>query len=110
MKKLLAIYSLILIFTACGGSAGKDDNKNTAPAATTETSSPNGNPSYDPNRGEGKFHDITVSEKLDGTMATKGEKIADLKCTSCHKTTDEKLVGPGWKGVTTRHKPECNDR
>ena len=20
--------------------------------------------------------------------------------------TDEKLVGPGWKGVTTRHKPE----
>jgi cytochrome c551/c552 len=39
-------------------------------------------------------------------MAAKGEKIADLKCTSCHKLTDEKLVGPGWKDVTTRHKPE----
>ena len=39
-------------------------------------------------------------------MAAKGEKIVGLKCGSCHKMTDEKLVGPGWKGVTTRHKPE----
>ena len=30
----------------------------------------------------------------------------DVKCGSCHKLTDEKLVGPGWKGVTTRYKPE----
>lgn len=103
MKKLLAIYSLMLVFTACGGSAGKEDNKNTIPDAT---SAPNGNPSYDPNRGEGKFHDITLNEVLDATMATKGEKTAELKCTSCHKLTDEKLVGPGWKGVTIRHKPE----
>ncbi|MEO6406500.1 MAG: cytochrome c, partial [Ferruginibacter sp.] len=22
-----------------------------------------------------------------------------------HKLTDEKLVGPGWKGVTARHEP-----
>ena len=29
-----------------------------------------------------------------------------MKCTSCHKTTDERLVGPGWKGVTTRRTPE----
>ena len=39
-------------------------------------------------------------------MATSGEKIAGVKCTSCHKTTEEKLVGPGWKGVTTRRTPE----
>ena len=35
-------------------------------------------------------------------MAAKGEAISGTKCTSCHKLTDEKLVGPGWKGVTTR--------
>ena len=25
---------------------------------------------------------------------------------ACHKLTDEKLVGPGWKGVTDRRTPE----
>ena len=39
-------------------------------------------------------------------MATEGQKVADVKCTSCHKITDEKLVGPGWNGVTSRHQPE----
>ena len=29
-----------------------------------------------------------------------------VKCSACHKTTEEKLVGPGWLGVTKRHKPE----
>ena len=35
-------------------------------------------------------------------MAEKGEAIANTKCISCHKLTGEKLVGPGWKGVTER--------
>ena len=49
---------------------------------------------------------VKLDAKLNGLMATNGEKISDLKCASCHKMTDEKLVGPGWKGVTTRNKPE----
>ena len=39
-------------------------------------------------------------------MASNGEKIFAVKCGSCHKLTNEKLVGPGWLGVTSRHKPE----
>ncbi len=39
-------------------------------------------------------------------MADQGQKIAEMKCESCHKMTDERLVGPGWKGVTQRHSPE----
>jgi cytochrome c551/c552 len=35
-------------------------------------------------------------------MAEKGNKVYAVKCSGCHKLTDEKLVGPGWKGVTTR--------
>ena len=35
-------------------------------------------------------------------MAGKGKDISATKCNSCHKMTDEKLVGPGWKGVTER--------
>ncbi|MDQ2720573.1 MAG: cytochrome c [Bacteroidota bacterium] len=112
MKKLFVACCLSIFFAACGGSGEKDNASTTAPASadTTSTSSTsataNGNPSYDPNRGEGKFHDVKISDKLDPVLASKGEKTYDLKCGSCHKTTDEKLVGPGWKGVTTRHKPE----
>ena len=108
MKKMIIVCSLALFFAACGGSGEKDTSKTTEPAsteATTETSEST-NPTYDPNRGEGKFHDVQLSEKLDAAMADKGEKVSELKCQSCHKMTDERLVGPGWKGVTTRHKPE----
>jgi cytochrome c551/c552 len=116
MKKATILSSLfflfVIIFAACSGSGDKtNNNASTEPnatEATTDTASTtaNGNPSYDPNRGEGKFHDVKLSDHLDVAMAEKGDKIYELKCGSCHKLTDERLVGPGWKGVTTRHKPE----
>ena len=39
-------------------------------------------------------------------MIAEGTKVYDVKCASCHKLTDEKLVGPGWKEVTDRRTPE----
>jgi mono/diheme cytochrome c family protein len=61
---------------------------------------------YDPKRGEGKFSaDNVTLGALDAAMATKGEAISSTKCLSCHKLTDERLVGPGWKGVTQRRTP-----
>ena len=108
MKKMIIICSLALFFAACGGSGNKDNADATESATTEDTqqTTESENPSYDPNRGEGKFHDVELSDKLDADMAAKGQKIAELKCESCHKMTDERLVGPGWKGVTTRHQPE----
>ena len=112
MKKMIVICSLALFFAACGGSGEKTNTTTTEPASTDTTTTAssatteNGNPSYDPNRGEGKFHDVKLADNLDPALAGKGEKIYDLKCGACHKLTDEKLVGPGWKGVTSRHKPE----
>ena len=61
---------------------------------------------YDPKRGEGKFTSVDVGDKLDAAMATEGEKVQGVKCASCHKLSDERLVGPGWKGLTSRKKPE----
>lgn len=111
-KKVLTVLGLVMaiFFVACGGGE-KTDQKATesssessateapateAPAASAET--------YDPKRGEGKFDETNVDvSKFDGAMATKGKAIAETKCFSCHKTTDERLVGPGWKDVTKRH-------
>ncbi len=57
-------------------------------------------------RGIGKFTNVELSPTLDAAMAKQGNDIYDLKCSACHKLTNEKLVGPGWAGVTTRRKAE----
>ncbi|HMN32870.1 MAG TPA: c-type cytochrome [Chitinophagaceae bacterium] len=60
--------------------------------------------SYDPTRGEGKFDSTNLQIwPLDASIATKWKSISETKCTSCHKMSNEQLVGPGWKGVTSRH-------
>lgn len=109
MKKLIIFFSLVftmaLLVTSCGGSGDKSTGSAGA-QADTEAGAISDNPPYDPNRGEGKFHDVQLSDKLDVAMAEKGQKLAELKCEACHKMTDERLVGPGWHGVTSRHKPE----
>jgi mono/diheme cytochrome c family protein len=110
MKKLkligLASIAAFALYS-CGGSK-EESTTETATAETTEApqSMVAETESYDPKRGEGKFtsENVTVGA-LDAAMATKGEGIANSKCISCHKLSDEKLVGPGWKGVSERRTP-----
>lgn len=85
---------------SCGG--GETKETSSQQAAKPNELMANGNPSYDPNRGEGKFTEVAVSDKLDAVMAGNGEKTYGVKCSSCHKLTEERLVGPGWTGVTHR--------
>lgn len=103
-KSILLVLSLALAF-ACGKKeeSAEDNYQPGGGEATTEAADP---ASYDPKRGEGKFDTVELGATLDQAMAKKGEEVAGVKCASCHKTTDEKLVGPGWKGVTERKKPE----
>jgi len=109
MKKtfVYVAFSVALLAAACGGNNQSASKDNTASsAAAGDEKKPGENPSYDPKRGEGKFTHVDVAATLDPKMADAGDKVYQLKCSSCHKTTDEKLVGPGWKGVTSRHTPE----
>ncbi|HWC52181.1 MAG TPA: cytochrome c [Chitinophagaceae bacterium] len=105
MKKIFVIGIIALSVAACGNNQS-GENQETTPTTPTEETTNNGNPSYDPNRGEGKFTHVDVSPKLDAAKADAGSKVYSVKCSACHKLTDEKLVGPGWKGVTSRHTPE----
>lgn len=108
MKKLLVLNLLTLLivaFASCGGSNEQTANTEES-AVSTSTEADGGNPSYDPNRGEGKFKDVELAPNLDPAKAELGNKIAQVKCNSCHKPTDERLVGPGWLGLTQRRKPE----
>lgn len=52
-----------------------------------------------------KEGDITLNTPLDQAMIGAGKSTYELKCQSCHRLTEEKLVGPGWKDVTKKRKP-----
>lgn len=99
MKKLFVLLVSSVLFVACGKKENSSENFSKPSDQEVMESS---TPSYDPNRGEGKFENIELGATLDKTMAENGKKVSEVKCASCHKMTDEKLVGPGWKGVTER--------
>ena len=103
-KSILLVLSLALAF-ACGKKeeSAEDNYQPGGGEATTEAADPS---SYDPKRGEGKYDTVELGATLDQAMAAKGEEVSGVKCASCHKMTDEKLVGPGWKGVTERRTPQ----
>lgn len=111
MRKLSIITATalgIFLFAACGGNgssgnSSSEANSDTASAAVeAPASAETANPSYDPHRGEGKFKDYEAGA-LNAGLAAKGKEIYLAKCQGCHKLTDERLVGPGWKGVTDKH-------
>jgi hypothetical protein len=108
MKKILIISAITgsFIFYSCG-SADHTSSPGTETAARSSTPKESAdNRVYDPERGAGKFTHVDIPEKLDASMASSGQAVYELKCSGCHKVTEEKLVGPGWKGVTKRQKPE----
>jgi cytochrome c5 len=52
-----------------------------------------------------KESEIVITHPLNAEWVSGGKAIYELKCQSCHRLTEEKLVGPGWKGVTQRRTP-----
>lgn len=93
----LLLAGLALI--ACNSNTSKEKTTSTDETAATT------NEGTDP-KGIGKFKSVELTHPLDQKMVAAGQNIYNVKCASCHKLTDEKLVGPGWKGVTDRRQPE----
>lgn len=109
MKNLKAflittVVSGLTLLYACGPSAGTSDAGSTSatePAATADIDLK----AKSESKGVGKFTDVKLAD-LDPAMAAKGLVIFNAKCGACHKTTDQKIVGPGLKDVTKRRTPE----
>ncbi|WP_119080979.1 c-type cytochrome [Chitinophaga alhagiae] len=104
LKQLLPVLTTALILTACGGSQKPPASQPAPPAA--DNSMVEDKPAAADPKGIGKFRDVPLTHPLNEGMVQQGKAVADLKCTSCHRLTGEKLVGPGWKGVTDRRTPE----
>lgn len=107
MKKLILLSLVVFYITlvaACGGNQTADSTADTSSDAAKATTGDDVS-KYDPNRGVGKFKEVELGA-LDPAKVKTGSALFQVKCAPCHKLTDERLVGPGWAGVTERNKPE----
>jgi mono/diheme cytochrome c family protein len=104
-KKSIAflVIATSLLMYSCGGGGEEKSVRDETPDPYAKAGAP---APADPAKGIGKFQNVELTHPLDDKMIKEGQNIYDVKCGSCHKLTDEKLVGPGWKGVTDRRAPE----
>jgi hypothetical protein len=103
-KFLLAIAAFIIFLVIRCGSDSQNENTNDKMTSNTKDTvviSQGANA-----KGIGRFKEVKLTHPLDEDMIAKAELIYNAKCFACHKLTSEKLVGPGWKGVTDRRAPE----
>ncbi|MDW5289802.1 c-type cytochrome [Formosa sp. PL04] len=57
-------------------------------------------------KGIGYVKEVKLTDSLNDVFVEKGKFIFENKCSSCHKLTDQRLVGPGWTGITNSRRPE----
>ena len=95
MRYLTGVLFIALLF-ACGSggqeAGGQGEAENTAKA--------------DDGKGIGEITNVTLNDPLNADMVSRGKGIYEMKCAACHKLTDQRVVGPGWAGVTKTRKPE----
>ena len=104
MQKFLFITALAALIYGCSGNTEKKEPEATGNGGELMKED---TAHYAPDeKGIGKFTQVDVGATLDAKMAATGLGVYDLKCSSCHKLTKERIVGPGWEGVTARRKPE----
>ncbi|RYZ56003.1 MAG: cytochrome c [Sphingobacteriales bacterium] len=94
---LSILFAAIVGFTACNS----DEN---AGEATTENTSASSN-DKEVHGNEVKPGDVQLTTPLNQDWVAAGKGMYEIKCQACHKLTDERIVGPGWKGVTERREP-----
>lgn len=98
------LFTGAVFFTSCSGGDGNSSDNN--------SSSTNNNTEASSNTAANEVHgdliqpgDVQLATPLNAQWVSEGKNIYDVKCQSCHKLNEEKVVGPGWKGLTQKREP-----
>jgi cytochrome c len=100
MKNVILFSATLFLLLSC--SPGK-------PTEESATTSKKENPVAevaDPAKGIGQIKNVNLHTPLELDRVERGKAIYEMKCSACHKLTDQRIVGPGWQGVTKLRKPE----
>jgi mono/diheme cytochrome c family protein len=98
MKKLMLSLISLTMLAACAPDRPNTGGGDPAKNAVEEIA--------DPTKGLGQIKSVTLNTPLEQERIGRGKAIYDMKCSACHKLTDQRVVGPGWKDVTKKRKPE----
>lgn len=99
--------SIALFVSGCSGNRENSTDTPQSPIITADDESVSAEQKkINETNGIGKFQNVELTHPLDQNMVKEGETVSNVKCLSCHKLSAERLVGPGWKGVTDRRTPE----
>jgi hypothetical protein len=102
LKKLFFFLTLPVIVAIFAISCGSEGVKKDEPSVDINELTKNQSETRGP---EVKETDIQITHPLNKDWVTGGKGIYELKCQPCHKLSEEKLVGPGWKDLTKRRTP-----
>ncbi|MGL4347234.1 MAG: c-type cytochrome [Chitinophagaceae bacterium] len=84
---LLALVSIVI--AACG---------NDSTTSTTAVVGPDGIGQYN-------AENVKIDSMANPELVAKGESIFKASCLPCHKLDDQRLIGPGLKGITQQRTP-----
>lgn len=93
MKKTLWAIILTLILFGCGkGAKQRAESPETSEDVMEKQEIIHGT----------EVTEVNLTNPLDAAMVKQGQEIFEMKCMSCHRLDETRLVGPGWSGVTKR--------
>ena len=101
--KTLLFISAVVVLASCGSSS-KKTNDETVVSGSEETQgkivieediSLKGNVAF-----------VDLKDSLEEALVEEGKLVFNNRCYTCHNLSEEKLVGPGWAGITNRRDPK----
>ncbi len=101
MKNYAFALGLAALLFSCGPekpNSGDNQSANAIEDATKQTA--------DITKGIGQVKNVTLHTPLEQDRLSRGISIYEMKCQACHRLDEKRVVGPGWKDVTKRRKPE----
>jgi len=101
MKKLFLLLTAAALIAACTPEKPAENKENAEASGKNAVAAV-----ADPAKGIGQVTSVTLESPLDQERVKRGLAIYEMKCQSCHKLDENRVVGPGWKDITKRRKPE----
>ena len=109
MKKHIPIFIIALaaFFVACGPDRPKQANQDDSYEGTHGADGKNAvAENAQEGKGIGQVTAVTLNTPLEQERIPRGKAIYEMKCQACHRLDEQRVVGPGWKDITKRRKPE----
>ncbi len=105
MKKLMMFIAVIALAVSCAPDKPAQSDQASPDDITSDGSDAVAANSVE-GKGIGAVKQVTLNTPLEQERVGRGKAIYEMKCQACHRLDDQRVVGPGWKDVTKRRKPE----